>query len=436
MDLSQALDIIQKQSSIDIQTLSDLIPLELIEEAFQLTDTVTLRKRKLPLEALIWLLVGMAIYSDTSIANVINQLDILDREGKPFVAPSALTQRRKTLGEAGARGVYETMTQHWLAHANLPTWNGLMLLGVDGVVWRTEDTPENKEAFSRQKDSLYPQVRMVCQMELSSHLITGSAFDSYDVNEMKLAERLITSTPDHSITLFDKGFYSLGLLHQWQSTGENRHWLIPVRKNLQYEEIRSLGRNDKLVTLASNARARKLWPSLPETMTARIITRKINGKTYEVLTSLTDPMRYPTADIADLYGHRWEIEMGYREQKQYMLGNRLTLRSRLPELVRQELWGVLLSYNLVRYQMVQMCINLKGDYLPYQLSFTGAIAQMIRLLVTLPYSQPGTVPRQHKHMQEMAKTLILPGRRERTFPRTVKPRPQKYAKKKNAAHLK
>lgn len=313
MDLSQALNIIQKQSSVDIQTLSDMIPLELIEEAFQLTDTVTLRKRKLPLEALIWLLVGMAIYSDMSIANVINQLDILDRDGKPFVAPSALTQRRKTLGEAGARGVYETMTAHWLANANLPSWNGLTLLGVDGVVWRTEDTPDNKEAFSRQKDSMYPQVRMVCQMELSSHLITGSAFDSYDVNEMKL---------------------------------------------------------------------------------------------------------------------------GYREQKQYMLGSRLTLRSRLPELVRQELWGVLLSYNLVRYQMVQMCFNLKGNYLPYQLSFTGAIAQIVRLLVTLPYSQPGTIPRQHKHMQGMAKMLILPSRRERTFPRTVKPRPQKYAKKKNAAHLK
>lgn len=436
MDLSQALNIIQKQSSVDIQTLSDMIPLELIEEAFQLTDTVTLRKRKLPLEALIWLLVGMAIYSDMSIANVINQLDILDRDGKPFVAPSALTQRRKTLGEAGARGVYETMTAHWLANANLPSWNGLTLLGVDGVVWRTEDTPDNKEAFSRQKDSMYPQVRMVCQMELSSHLITGSAFDSYDVNEMKLAERLMTSTPDNSVTLFDKGFYSLGLLHQWQSHGENRHWLIPVKKNLQYEELRSLGRNDRLVTLRSNPRARKLWPSLPHSLTARIVTRKINGKVFEVLTSLTDPMQYPAADIADLYGHRWEIELGYREQKQYMLGSRLTLRSRLPELVRQELWGVLLSYNLVRYQMVQMCFNLKGDYLPYQLSFTGAIAQIVRLLVTLPYSQPGTIPRQHKHMQGMAKMLILPSRRERTFPRTVKPRPQKYAKKKNAAHLK
>ncbi len=71
---------------------------------------------------------------------------------------------------------------------------------------------------------------MVCQMELSSHLITGSAFGCYTVNEMKLAEQLIDTTPDNSLTLFDKGFYSLGLLQAWSSQGINRHWLIPMKK--------------------------------------------------------------------------------------------------------------------------------------------------------------------------------------------------------------
>ena len=194
MDVSQALDIINTVKQPQSKTLSDLIPLELIEQAYQLTDTVTLRKRKLPLESLVWLLVGMALYNDKSISDVVNQLDIVDREGKPFVAPSALTQRRKTLGESGARAVYQHMTAHWVKQSNLPQWNGLTLLGVDGVVWRTEDTPENADAFSRQKDSLYPQVRMVCQMELSTHQMTGSAFDSYAVNEMKLAEQLIDTT--------------------------------------------------------------------------------------------------------------------------------------------------------------------------------------------------------------------------------------------------
>ncbi|MDN3653981.1 IS4 family transposase, partial [Thalassotalea ponticola] len=268
------------------------------------------------------------------------------------------------------------------------------------------------------------------------HLITGSAFDDYTVNEMVLAEKLIESTPDNSLTLFDRGFYSLGLLHKWQSTGNERHWLIPLKKNLQYDVIRSLGRNDKLARLTSNPRARKLWPELPNDIEVRLITRKINGKSESVLTSMIDPMRYPSADIGDLYSHRWEIELGYREQKQYMLGNRLTLRSRLPELVKQELWGILLTYNLIRYQMVKMCQTLKGNYLPYQLSFNGSLAHVMRLLVGLPYSSPGAIPRQLKHFYSMADSLILEPRRGRTFPRTVKPRPTRYPKNKDAAHLK
>ncbi len=81
----------------------------------------------------------------------------------------------------------------------------------------------------------------------------------------------------------------------------------------------------------------------------RLITRVKDGKPYDILTSMVEPMLYPKSDIVGLYEYRWEIELGFREQKQYMLGNRLTLRSRFSELVKQELWGILLTYNLVRY---------------------------------------------------------------------------------------
>ncbi|MBD1567671.1 IS4 family transposase, partial [Vibrio sp. S12_S33] len=235
MHVSQALDIINSYKPNHVETLSDLLPIELINSAYELTDTVTLRKRKLTLESMAWLLVGMAIYNDKSMADIVNMLDIVDRTGKPFVAPSALTQRRKNLGESAAKALFECTQSHWFKQANLPNWNGLTLLGVDGVLWRTEDSKDNAEAFAKPtnrdgKETQYPQVRMVCQMELSSHLITGSAFDCYTVNEMKLAEQLIETTPDNSLTLFDKGFYSLGLLQAWSSQGINRHWLIPMKK--------------------------------------------------------------------------------------------------------------------------------------------------------------------------------------------------------------
>ncbi|MBD1565035.1 IS4 family transposase, partial [Vibrio sp. S12_S33] len=247
---------------------------------------------------------------------------------------------------------------------------------------------------------------------------------------------LIETTPDNSLTLFDKGFYSLGLLQAWSSQGINRHWLIPMKKGLTYEVVQSFGRQDKLIKLKSNLQARKKWPELEQEVVVRLITRVKEGKQYDVLTSMVDPMLYPKSDIVGLYGYRWEIELGYREQKQYMLGNRLTLRSRLPELVRQELWGILLTYNLIRYQMVQMCNTLNGDYLPYQLSFNGALAHIMRLIVGLPYASPGAIPRQLQNFYAMSGSLILEPRRESSFPRVVKKKPSRYPRKYNAAHLK
>ena len=149
MHVSQALDIINSYKPNQVETLADLLPIELINSAYELTDTVTLRKRKLTLESMAWLLVGMAIYNDKSMADIVNMLDIVDRTGKPFVAPSALTQRRKNLGESAAKALFECTQSHWFKQANLPNWNGLPLLGVDGVLWRTEDSKENAATFAK-----------------------------------------------------------------------------------------------------------------------------------------------------------------------------------------------------------------------------------------------------------------------------------------------
>ncbi len=164
--------------------------------------------------------------------------------------------------------------------------------------------------------------------------------------------------------------------------GKNRHWLLLLRKKTQYEVIRRLGRADEIVSLKTTSHARKQWPGLPTEITARQLPRKVGGKERQMLSSLTDHNRYMGNAISELYQHRWEIELGYRETKQGMLNSRWTLRSRLPKLVRQERWGVLLMYNLVRYQMVRMAFHLKGNDLPYQLSLSGAISHITRLLIT------------------------------------------------------
>ena len=415
-------------------SLSEVLSPELIDECLKESGIVTLRKRRLPLEMMVWSIIGMSIFRHLPMSDIVNQLDIMLPGKRPFVAPSAVVQARQRLGADVVKRVFEQTQQLWHEKTPSPSFCELKLLGVYGIVWRTPDTKDNEIAFGKlhndKRESAYPQIRMVCQMELSSHLLTASSFDKVATNEMNLAADLIPSTPDNSLTIFDKGFYSLGLLNQWNTTGKERHWLIPLKKGTQFEIIQKFSDRDQIIRLKTTPQARKKWENLPATLDARLVTRTIKGKSYSILTSMTDPMRYPVANIADLYAHRWEIELGFREMKQYMLHNQLTLRSKKPEMVKQELWGVLLSYNLIRFQMAKMAHSLK-NVMPYQLSFNRASAYIIKELTLLPFVSPGKIPKVINSLLGMAEAFILPERRERSYPRMVKARPKRYAEKKS-----
>jgi len=437
MRIAQALDFLHAIPSSRFEGLDDILSPELINQCLEQAGTVSLRRRRLPMERVVWAVIGMSLFRHVPMTQLVNQLDILLPGDRPFVVPSAFVQARQKLADKAIEQLFTQTARLWHQQCEHPGWAGLQLLAVDGVVWRAPDSPDNAAAFAKSStghgDTAYPQVRMLCQMELTSHLLTQTVMDSADVNEMRLAEQLIANTPDQSLTLFDKGFYSLGLLHAWQQAGQARHWLIPLKKGSQYEVVRKLGRQDYLVRLTTSAQARKKWPTLPTELVARLLTRQVNGKERQVLTSMTDPMRFPGAEIVELYLHRWEIELGYREMKHSLQQNRLTLRSKKPEGVRQELWGLVLAYNLLRYQMVRMAASLKG-YTASQLSFHMASVYLIHELSCLPYISPGNVPAQLVRLEQQAAQFILPGRRERSYPRCVKPRPQKYSvKKKNAS---
>lgn len=431
MLLSQALDTVHKFTPQEFAALSDLLSPELIDECLADTGVVTLRKRRLSMEMMVWAVTGMALFRSHSMNQLVSHLDILLPGKRPFVAPSAVVQARQRLGEDVIRLMFEKTQRLWFEKTPVSHWNGLTLMAVDGTVWRTPDTPENDAAFGRTANinarSEWPQVRMVCQMEVTSHLLTGAAFASVsECGETDLAAKLIAQTPDHSLTLLDKGFYALGLLHAWQTAGTERHWLIPLRKGAQYRVTRKQGTGQELVELRLSPQARKKWPEAPETLTARLVSKEVRGKTVQILTSMCDPLRYPKADIVDLYGHRWEIEHGFREMKQHLLNNELTLRSKKPELVRQELWGVVLAYNLLRFMMAQMAYSLKGVE-PYQMSFKQSALYLRSQLSILPGVAPGKLPRIMEEILDMASGLVLPGRRERHYPRAVKKRPQRYA---------
>ncbi|MCU8147180.1 IS4-like element ISVvu2 family transposase [Vibrio vulnificus] len=415
--------------------LSDILCPDFINQCLEASGVATIRKRRIPLDMAVWAVVAMSLYRQEPLWSIVSKAQLMLPGKRSLVAPSAIVQARQRLGADAMKEVFHQSQSLWNETAGHPTWCGLKLLAVDGVVWRTPDTKENRDAFqsasNQNGEGSFPQVRMVCQMELTSHMLVASAFASYKTNEMILAEQLIETTPDYSLTMFDRGFYSLSLLHRWANTGNERHWLMPMRKNTQFTEVRKLGRNDRIVELKTTPQARKKSLSLPETIEVRLIKKTIKGKEVSILTSMTDHRRYPPAEIAELYSHRWEIEVGYREMKSSLLNNEFTLRSKKPEMVKQELWGLLLSYNIIRYQMVNMAKAVPGIY-PNQLSFTTCAHSIIHVILGFWLESAGTIPKRITHLQEEAIHHVLSIKREeRIYPRAIKPKAKKYPNKKS-----
>lgn len=430
MFLSQALDQLQEFTPDDFSRLPDLLEPELIEQCLEDTGVTTIRKRRLPMDFMVWAVVGMALFRDKSMHQLVSHLDLMLPGKRPYVAPSAVVQARQRLGSAVIKRMFELTNALWFEKLPTSHWNNLSVLAVDGTLWRAPDTPENSAAYGRTANqravSDYPQVRMVNQIEVSSHLVTATEFGSVsEVSEVDLAAQLIERMPDYSLTLFDKGFYALGLLDKWRRTGQERHWLIPLKKGAQYTIIRSFSETDKLIEIRLSPQARKKWQQAPATLQARLVHQTIGNKEVAVLTSMTDLLRYPEADIVELYAHRWEIEQAYREMKQYMLKNELTLRSKRPELVEQELWGMMVAYNLLRYMMAQMAYSLK-QVEPNQISFKQASHYLVGQLHLLVHLAPGKISKVMEQMWEMASAFVLPDRRERSYPRAIKRRPQRY----------
>ena len=128
----------------------------------------------------------------------------------------------------------------------------------------------------------------------------------------------------------------------------------------------------------------------------------------------------------DLYSHGWEIELGFREMKQILLDSSYTLRSKQPEMIEQELWGVLLSYNLLRYQMIEMIRRCPGVH-PCELNFTSCTWAILGFLNGISADRSGNIPKYLAELHASTIHYVLPHRREdRAYPRAIKPKPSKH----------
>jgi hypothetical protein len=407
----------------DLQGFRKHISPEWIDEALAATGTATVRRRRLPAEQVIWLVLGMALFRDRPLEDVVSKLD-LALPGLGTIARSSVAQARDRVGSEPVKWLFDRCGATW-AHrsAKAHEWRGLRLYGMDGTSVRVPDTSENRAEFGgaaspNGKESGYPLVRIVVLMALRSHLLVAANFGAYGTHEIEYAKPLCDSIPEFSLTVLDRGYTSAAFALGIERKTE-RHWLIRSKKNTVFKVLERLGPNDELVEMKVSPEARVKDPSLPATWTARRIRYQKPGfREQFLLTSLRDAKRFPAREVIELYHERWELELGYDEIKTEMLEREEAIRSKKPEGVRQELWGILLAYNLVRLEMESIANEEKLE--PTRISFVESLRLIRNEWEWLSVASPGAIPKRLATLRSNVKRYILPPRRKRSYPRFSK----------------
>jgi hypothetical protein len=415
------------------EQLKEHIDPDWIEEALCYAGRASIRRRRLPAEQVVWLVIGMGLYRNEPIERVVELLDVaLPDRRDTLVAKSAVTQARQRLTEDPLAYLFTVTAAEWATRsAAALRWRGLALYGLDGTTLRVPDSPENRTEFGGQRsargESGYPQVRVAAVMALRSHVLAAFRFAPYSTGETTLARHVWREVPEQSLVIVDRGFLVKKDLIDLETSGE-RHWLCRTKTNTKWAIIGQLGTDDYLVEWDVHE------TGLPGTWQMRAIHYQRKGHPRAtLLTSLTDAAKYPADELIELYHERWETELGYDEIKTHLLQREEAIRSRTPDGVRQELWGIAIAYNLVRREMERVAV--RAGVAPTRISFVAALALFRDEIGRLagPRLALGTIPRRLMDLERNLKRLILPERRTRAAPRVVKMKMSNYPRKRPTA---
>jgi hypothetical protein len=404
------------------------VDVEWIDAALSRSGVATVRRRKLPAEEVVWLVIGIALYRDRPMLEVVHRLDLVLPEPDGTVGQvtkGAIPQARERVGVEPMKVLFETTTRHWAwKGADQDRWRGLMVLGADGSTLRVPDSPENRKEFrlppGRGRSAGYPQVRVAVLMALRSRLWMDFDFADNRTGEGPITWPLIQRVPDHSVTILDGYYGNYGQLQELRSDGKDRHWLFRAKKNTRWRLVKPLGPGDDLVEIPLSYEAHQAYPDQPSTFLARRIRYRRKGfRNRILLTSLLDLQGYPASEIVELYHERWELELGYDELKTHTLEQEEAIRSETPDSVRQELWGMAIAYNLVRREMDLLAKEHRLP--PRRISFRTSLMLIRDLFIWAATASPGSLPKMLKRLRLDMNQLVLPPRRtERRYPRHVK----------------
>jgi len=383
---------------ISLGVLTKTFPLAAIQAVLGNTGKASLRQRDLPAHVVVYYVIALALYMHSSYREVLRCLLegiqwLLEPGALVKVAgKSGISQARTRLGWKPIQQLHDDIVKPIAVESTKGAWyRSWRLVSLDGSTLDIADEKENEEAFGRPSasrgESAFPQLRLVSLVENGTHVLFGTRMGGTKTGEITLAKEVLTSVHKGMLCLADRNFFGFELWNQARGTGADLLWR--VKKNLRLPCEKRLPDGSYLSRIYASEKDRRHGKN---GVTVRVIEYQLEGvpgaePIYRLLSTIVDHEAAPAAELAALYHERWEIETALDELKTHLRGSRIVLRSKTPDLVRQEFYGLMMAHFAVRGLMHEAALRADED--PDRLSFLHAVRVVRRKIarfVSLPPS--------------------------------------------------
>ena len=367
---------------ISLGVITKTFPLSIIGPVLSNTGTASVRQRDLPAQVVVYYAIALALYMQSSYREVLRcLLEAVQWLRDPSVrvrvaGKSGISQARTRLGWEPLRQLHDELVKPVAVGSTRGAWyRSWRLVSLDGSTFDVADEKANEDAFSRpgasRGSSAYPQIRFVSLVENGTHVLFGSQMDGYRTGEITLAKAVLPRLRKGMLCLADRNFFGFELWNQASVTGADLLWRM--KKNMRMACEKRLPDGSYLSHVYPSERD---WRHKTNGQVLRVIDYRLEGiegsePIYRLATTILDAAKAPAGELAALYHERWEIETAFDELKTHLRGAKIVLRSKTPDLVRQEFYGLLMAHFAIRGLMHEAALKANED--PDRLSFLHAV---------------------------------------------------------------
>ena len=389
---------------ISLGVLAKTFPVARVKSVLEASGRSSRRQRELPAQLMMYYVIALALFMHSSYREVLRCL----LEGIQWLTnptarikvtgKSGISQARTRLGVEPVKQLHDQIVCPIATEATKGAWyRGWRLVSLDGSTLDVADEDANEAVFGRpvaqRGKSAFPQIRFVSLVESGTHVLFGTQMAGYDTSEMALAKGVLPCLGQSMLCLADRYFFSFELWQQARATGAELLWRI--KRNLRLPCEQRLADGSYLSRIYPSQRDRRYGSN---GVVVRVIDYRLEGLAgaepiYRLVTTILDPQKAPAPELAALYHERWEIETALDELKTHLRGARIVLRSKRPDLVRQEFYGLMMAHFAIRGLMHEAALKAEED--PDRLSFIHAVRVIRRKLHSFPAIPPrgkGSVP--------------------------------------------